>query len=99
MVTPPFLDTPATTKKWKKRGGGKATHLATSPCKYVKGVEPGTTEKQSQQLVRREFKPGTPDCKVDKDADHLDIYLPNHVGHVLHMNKLMLIYKFGFCFN
>lgn len=99
MVTPPPpLDTPATKKKMKKRGG-KATHLATSPYKYVKGVEPGTTEKQSQQLVRREFKPGTPDCKVDKDADHLDICLPNHVCHVLHMNALMLIYKFGFCFN
>ena len=99
MVTPPPpLDTPAT-KKNEKKGGGKATHLATSPYKYVKGVETGTTEKQSQQLVRREFKPGTSDCKVDKDADHLDISLPNHVGHVLHMNALMLIYKFGFCFN
>ena len=45
MVTPPPppLDTPATKKNEKK--GGKATHLATSPYKYVKGVEPGTTEK------------------------------------------------------
>ena len=96
--TPPPPRHTSNKKKMKKRGG-KATHLATSPHKYVKGVEPGTTEKQSQQLVRREFKPGTPDCKVDKDADHLDICLPNHVGHVLHMNALMLIYKFGFCFN
>ena len=53
--------------------------------------------RETKPAARQKIMPEPLDCRVDRDADHLAICLPNHGDRVLRMNVLTLIYRFGFC--